>query len=84
MLGIAIASVFFIPYLLKEIGGGDVKLLLALGFYLGIGVILLIFIVLFLLALFYILKGVERNLPLAPFILCSYLILGGVVLAKIL
>lgn len=85
LIGLGLMLILFIPYLLGQIGGGDVKLLLALGFYLGIGIILISFIVLIILALFVIYKGLQgvknTHVPLAPFILSSYLILGGVALA---
>ncbi len=80
LYGLAIAGVLFVPYIFNQAGGGDVKIFLALGFFLGLGVIFLLLIVLTLLALFFILRGSKR-VPLAPFILFGYLIIGGVVFA---
>ncbi len=85
LIGLELMLILFIPYLLKQMGGGDVKLLLALGFCFGIGILVFLFIVLIILALFVIYKrfqGVRNTfIPLAPFILFSYFILGGVAFA---
>lgn len=82
----AVAGITLVPYLLGSMGAGDVKLFLSLGFVMGPAVSVLIFLVLVILALYliclwFIKHSKKFHVPLAPFILAGYLILGGVALA---
>lgn len=84
LAGLAITTITLIPYGLQVLGAGDVKLFMSLGFLLGPVVLGLIIVVLFLISLFsafaWIRHRRERiHVPLAPFVLSGYLILGGVV-----
>ncbi len=84
--GIAAASIVFIPYFLGNMGAGDVKLFLSLGFIMGPGILILMFTTLLALALFFVFSWIKNrskrlNVPLAPFILLGYLVLGGGIFA---
>ncbi|MGS0763172.1 prepilin peptidase [Syntrophomonas curvata] len=84
--GLAVAGITLIPYLLGSMGAGDVKLFCSLGFVMGPAVSVLLFLVLVILALFLICMWFAKHdtrlhIPLAPFILAGYLVLGGVALA---
>jgi len=88
LIGLAAAAgITMIPYGLGKLGAGDVKLFLSLGFVMGPAVLVLMFITLVVLAVglvfAWVLKGKDKSfyIPLAPFILAGYLILGGVVFA---
>jgi len=82
LYGVAIASILILPYIFGGLGAGDVKLFMVLGLIIGPGIIILMAISWVLASFGFILNRLFKKevdkIPLAPYVLAGYLLLGGV------
>ncbi len=79
LIGLALASVVMLPiYFLRRknntsLGGGDVKLIIALGAYLGSLMLMWVLFIAAVFGLIYVFMTKQKSVPFAPFLSAGYL-----------